>query len=191
MGSAGRLGLGFEHDHSRSARRRAGARWLDCVCGSRTRGDRASPPCVSRPDATSSTSANSRSAASSSVLLRIIDDPADVEIDVVGHLLRRPGVASDLDDRRDRVARRRAEPGREDHDLRSTAHHPGDRLDIQPRGVHHGQPFARDPPGILDDVAEWRALAAFVRGAQRLLLDRRQSPANIARGRLRAADIQS
>ena len=61
---------------------------------------------------------------------------------------------------------RRAEPGREDHDLRAPADHPGDRLDVEPRRIHHRQALARDGRGVADDVLERRTLTALVRRAE-------------------------
>ena len=87
----------------------------------------------------------------------------------------------DLDDRRDRIARRRAETGREHDDLRAATDHAGHRLDVEAGRVHHRQALARDRRRVADDVLERRALAALVRGAERLLFDRRQAAADVAR----------
>src|SRR5262245_57130165 len=61
----------------------------------------------------------------------IVDDAADIEIDVVGHLPRRAAVARDLDHRGNRISRRSAQAGREDHDLCAASNHPCDRLDVE------------------------------------------------------------
>ena len=89
------------------------------------------------------------------------------------------------------VASRRAEAGREHDHLGAAADHAGNRLDVETRRVHDRQALAQDRRRIADDVLERRALTALVRGAQRLLLDRGQAAADVARGRLRAADVEA
>ena len=46
-------------------------------------------------------------------------------------------------------------------------------------------------PGVRHDVDDRRSLAALVRRAERLLLDRRQAAADVAGRRLRAADVEA
>ena len=73
------------------------------------------------------------------------------------------------------------EAGREDDDLRAAADHAGHRLDVEARRIHHRQALARDRRRVADDILERRALAALVRRAERLLFDRRQPAADVAR----------
>ena len=110
----------------------------DCGDESRTRGGRASRPRSAGPTRRPGSSSNSASGGRVQ-RLRVVHDAAHVEVDVVRHLPRGAGVAGDLDDRRDRIAGRRAEPGREHHDLRPAADHAGDRLDVEARRIHHRQ----------------------------------------------------
>ena len=121
----------------------------------------------------------------------LVHDPADVDVDVVRHVARGPHVAGDLDDRRDGIAGRRAQARREHDDLRTAADHAGDRLDVEARRVHHRQPLANDRAGVGHDILERRALSALVCGPERLLLDRRQTAADVPRRRLRAADVEA
>ena len=105
---------------------------------------------------------------------------------------RRPRVAGDLDHGCDRIARRRAESGREHDNLRAAADHAGDRLDVEPRRVHHRQALAGDRRGIAGTTSSSGVRSPPLCVApERLLFDRRQAAADVARRRLRAADVEA
>ena len=145
---------------------------------------------ASRPEQTARISSNRRPAAASRVSLSS-STPLTSRSMLSRHRLGRPRVAGDLYHGCDRIARRRAQAGREHDDLGAAADHAGDRLDVEPRRVHDGQPLAGDRRRVGHDVRERRALAALVRRAERLLFNRRQAAADVAGRRLRAADVEA
>ena len=113
----------------------------DCGGESRTRDGRASRPPSACPEATASTSANSRSAAASSVSVSsMMPLTSRSMLSAICRAVRALPVI--LITGAIGIAGRRAEAGREDDHLRAAADHAGHRFDVEPRRVHHRQALA-------------------------------------------------